>query len=129
MLGGRSFGKSGAYERIRGIAHFAVDPKAAANRDIVDLDKAPRNGAGLVEFSADLYVLKPRDRALGNKTILYEAPNRGGKGMLGMFNRASASLNPTTAEHFGDGMLLEAGYTLVWLGWQHDVPVRPMSCG
>jgi hypothetical protein len=41
-----------------------------------------------------------------------------------MFNRASTSLDPTTAEHFGDGMLLEAGYTLVWLGWQHDVPAR-----
>src|SRR4051812_10178066 len=105
VLGGRSFGKSGPYERVRGIAHFAVDPKAAANREIIDLDKAPRNAAGLVEFSADLYVLKPHDPALGNKTILYEAPNRGGKGMLGMFNRASSSLDPTTAEQFGDGML------------------------
>jgi hypothetical protein len=124
VLNGHSFGKSGAYERVRGKAYFAVDPKAAANRGIVDLDKAPRNSAGSVEFSADLYMLKPRDPARGNRTILYEAPNRGGKGMLGMFNRASSSMDPTSAEHFGDGLLLDAGYTLVWLGWQSDVPMR-----
>lgn len=124
VLDGQTFGKTGAYERIRGTAHFAVDPKAASNREIVDLDKAPRNDAGLVEFSADLYILKPRDPALGNRTILYEAPNRGGKGMLGLFDRATSSLDPTAPEHFGDGMLLEAGYTLVWLGWQPDISNR-----
>ena len=118
ILGGQSFGTSGTYERIRGKAYFAVDPKAAANREIVDLDRAPRTVADLVEFSADLYVLRPQNPELGNRTILYEAPNRGGKGMLGLFNRGSSSLDPTTSEHFGDGLLLEAGYTLVWLGWQ-----------
>src|SRR4051812_44964174 len=82
LLAGRTFGPSGTYERIRGKAFFAVDPKAAANREIVDLEKAPRNSAGLVEFSADLYVLRPQNPQLGNRTILYEAPNRGGKGML-----------------------------------------------
>jgi len=38
-----------------------------------------------VEFSADVYVLKPRDPAKGNGTILLEVPNRGGKGMLNAF--------------------------------------------
>ena len=128
VLDGRAFGKAGAYERIKGTAYFAVDPKAPANGEIVDLDKAPRNDAGLVEFSADLYMLKPRDQSLGNRTVLYEAPNRGGKGMLGMFDRATSSLDPTTPEHFGDGMLLEAGYTLAWVGWQQDVPTAKMCC-
>ena len=129
VLGGRAFGNSGPYERIRGRAHFAVDPKNPANRNITDLDRAPKNRAGLVEFSAALYILKPRDSSLGNRTILFEPPNRGGKGMLGLFNRASSSSNPATADHFGDGLLLEAGYTLVWLGWQHDVPARQGSMG
>lgn len=101
VLGGREFGKAGAYERVRGTAFFAVDPGTAANRTITDLKRAPRNAAGLVEFSADLYILQPRDPSRGNRTILYEAPNRGGKGMLGMFNHARPSLDPTAAEHFG----------------------------
>jgi hypothetical protein len=124
VLDGRAFGKAGAYEGLNGTAHFAIDPKFDSNRNITDLEKAPRNAAGLVEFSADLYILRPRDPARGNGTVLFEPPNRGGKGMLGMFNRAITSLNPTTAEHFGDGLLLNEGYTLAWLGWQHDVPVK-----
>lgn len=125
VLAGRSFGKTGAYEKIRGKVYFAVDPKDKANERITDLDKAPKNGQGQVEYSSDLYILKPRHLSQGNGTILFEPPNRGGKGMLVMFNRTASALNPETAEHFGDGLLMDAGYTLVWLGWQHDVPRRP----
>ena len=122
VLEGRAFGAVGPYERIVGKAYFAVDPTAEANRIVRDLEKAPRNENGLVEFSADIYVLKPRDPARGNGAVLYEVSNRGKKGMLAMFNRAASSLDPSTAAHFGDGLLLERGYTLLWLGWQFDVP-------
>ncbi len=97
------------YERITAKAHFAVDPRLPANQIIRDIGMAPRNADGLVEFSADLEVLKPRDPSIGNGTILYEVSNRGGKGMVNMFER-------------GDEYLLEQGYTLVWLGWQPDLP-------
>ncbi len=122
VLDGKSFGAAGPYERMIGKAYFAVDPKLAANKIIVDVDKAPRNDAGLVEFSADIYVLKPRDSQKGNGAVLYEVSNRGGKGMLGMFNRASASTNPQKPAELGDNFLLDSGYTLLWLGWQFDVP-------
>lgn len=113
---GRAFGRSGAYERIVGRAFFAVDPKLAANRAIVDLDKAPRNAAGQVEFSADFYVLKPRDPAMGNGAALFEVSNRGGRAMTQLFGRGQGEA--------GDGFLLEQGFTLVWLGWQFDVPTE-----
>lgn len=124
VLHGQSFGSAGPYERLIGKAYFAVDPKNPANRIVSDIDKAPRNEQGLVEFSADLYVLKPRDPAKGNGAALFEVSNRGGKGMLGMYDRASASLDPRTAEQLGDNFLLDRGYTLVWIGWQFDVPRR-----
>jgi len=54
---GRAFGLAGAYERIIGRVYFAVKPENVHNRQIVDLDKAPRNAQGKVEFSADLYLL------------------------------------------------------------------------
>ena len=58
---GISFGGAGAYEKIVGVARFAVDPNHAANRAIVGLDKAPRNSQGKVEFESDFYLLTPRD--------------------------------------------------------------------
>ena len=104
--------------------HFAVDPRNSANRVIADLDKAPRNASGLVEFSSDFYLLKPKDAARGNGTLLYEVSNRGGKGMLGFFNFATGSLDPAKAAEFGDGFLLSQGFALLWVGWQFDPPMR-----
>jgi hypothetical protein len=122
VLAGKLFGSAGPYERLIGKAYFAVDPENPVNRIISDIDKAPRNEDGRVEFSADLYVLKPRDPSHGNGAALFEVSNRGGKGMLGMYNHAAGSTDPRTPEQFGDSFLLEQGYTLVWLGWQFDVP-------
>src|ERR1700687_3949552 len=122
VLAGKPFGAAGPYERLVGKAYFAVDPKLPANQIVCDIDKAPRNDSGLVEFSSDIYVLKPRDPKAGNGAVLYEVSNRGNKGMLAMYNRATASHDPKTAADFGDNFLLERGYTLIWLGWQFDVP-------
>lgn len=125
VLGGAAFGKTGAYERITAKVHFRADPTSAANKIVRDIELAPRNDEGQVEWSADLYVLKPRDPAKGNGTVLFEVSNRGGKGMLSMFNFAEGSADPREPKHFGDKMLLEEGYTLVWLGWQWDVANKP----
>jgi hypothetical protein len=122
---GRSFGAAGPYERIVGKAFFAVDPKLPANQIIADIDRAPRNENGLVEFSADVYVLMPRDPRKGNGAALYEVSNRGGKGMLSSFNFAAGSTDPRTDAQLGDAFLLEQGYLMVWLGWQFDVPNDP----
>jgi hypothetical protein len=112
------------YERVVGKIHFAVDPKLAANRIIVDIDLAPRNAQGLVEFMADLYMLKPVDPAKGNGTALFEVSNRGGRGMLSMFDLGGKP-NPSTPEDLGDPLLFQQGFTLVWVGWEWDVPRRP----
>ncbi len=125
VLSGREFGLAGAYEKLVGKVHFAVDPSNPNNKIIADIDKAPRNSQGKVEFSSDLYVLKPKQADRGNGAVLYEVSNRGGKGMLGFFNRARSSADPATAPDFGDGFLIEQGYTLVWLGWQWDPPEQP----
>jgi hypothetical protein len=124
LLSGKTFGSAGAYEKLSGTIYFAVDPKNSANRIVTDIDKAPRSSAGKVEFSSDFYLIKPKDLNRGNGTVLYEVSNRGGKGMLGFFNFASASLDPQAAADLGDGFLLEQGFTLLWVGWQFDVPNR-----
>jgi hypothetical protein len=124
ILAGQSFGTTGPYEKISGRIYFAVDPRSPANQIITDIDKAPKNAAGKVEFSSDFYLVKPKDAARGNGTVLYEVSNRGGKGMIGFFNLASGSLDPETEAQFGDRFLLEHGFTLLWVGWQFDPPLR-----
>jgi Alpha/beta hydrolase domain len=125
LLGGRAFGDAGAYEKISGKIFFAVDPTLPANRIVTDLDKAPRNARGLVEFSSDFFLLKPKQIARGNGAVLYEVSNRGGKGMLGFFNHAAGSLDPASEAQLGDGFLMNQGFTLLWVGWQFDPPQRP----
>jgi hypothetical protein len=125
VLNGISFGGVGAYERIVGRVDFAVNPKLPANSHITDLALAKRNAKGLVVFSADVYILKPVDTTRGNGTVLFEVSNRGGKGMLGMFNDGSSPADPRLPAHFGDHLLMERGFTLVWLGWQFDLPPGP----
>jgi hypothetical protein len=122
VLNRKPFGAAGPYERIVAKATFTVDPKLEANQIIRDIALAPRNAEGMVEFAADIYCLKPSDPARGNGTLLFEVSNRGNKGMLGMFNLATGSLDPTEPEHFGDGFLMERGFTILWVGWQFDVP-------
>ena len=112
------------YEKLSGRIYFAVDPKNSANRIVTDMDYAPKNASGKVEFSSDFYLIKPKDMARANGTMLYEVSNRGGKGMLGFFDFAAGSLDPGTEADFGDGFLLEQGFTLLWVGWQFDVPNR-----
>jgi hypothetical protein len=111
------------YEQITGKVYFAVDPKLPNNQIIADIDKAPKNAAGLVEFSSDLIVLRPKDPAKGNGTALLEISNRGGRGMLGMFDLNNGR-QLQTKEDFGDPLLFEQGFTLVWVGWEFDIPER-----
>lgn len=121
VLDGRSFGPVGPYERVVGKVYFAVDPALPANSAIADLALAPRNAEGRVEFSSDFYILRPRDAARGNGTVLFEVSNRGRKGLIDTFSLARTSLDPRTEEEFGDGFLMNEGFTLAWVGWQADV--------
>jgi len=110
---GKPFGNVGPYEKILGRVYFAVDPANLHNRQIVDLDKAPRNAHGEVEFSADLYLLKPKDISKGNQAVLFEVSNRGGRSILSLVNGRDGE--------FGDGFLMRQGYTIAWVGWEFDL--------
>ena len=122
FAGGQTFGSVGAYEKVVGRFHGELDPKSPLNAVIVDLDKAPRNARGMVEYSADFYILKPVDLGKGNAALFYELSNRGNKGMLARFNDAAGSNDPSTAQHAGNGFLMQQGFTLLWNGWMTGLP-------
>jgi hypothetical protein len=125
VLGGKTFGTVGAYEKLKGKVYFAIDPTNAHNKIIADLDKAPKDAQGKVEFSADIFIIRPKDPSHANGSIIFDIPNRGHKGVLSSFNRAKGSNDPTTEEEFGDGFLMRLGYTIVSPGWEFDIPKAP----
>ncbi len=124
LADGQGFGKSGAYEKLRGRAWFALDPRAPANAAIADLKLAPRDADGRVRFNADFVVLRPVDAAKGNGALLYDVPNRGNLSMLGQLDEAPSN-DPTSAADLGNAFLLQHGFTLVWSAWQWDIDAKP----
>ncbi len=99
--------KIGAYERLRGRVVYALDPEAAANQGIVDLDLAIRDERGRVQFYGDIEIIAPVDRALARPTVLYVVNNRGRR------------------TWGGEPFFLERGYVTVSSGWIAQVPVSP----
>ena len=114
---GMAFGEVGPYEKIVGVARFAIDPAHARNRGIVDVDKAPKDPTGKVLFESDVFILMPKDPVRGNGAILYDVNNRGNKLAVRMFNHGGGGNDPTTLADAGDGWLFRKGYTVVWCGW------------
>ena len=120
---GAPFGAVGGYERVLGGARGEVDPDDPANKTIALLDKAPRNARGRVEYSTDLYILRPLDPASGNGRILYEVTNRGRKMLFGNIADGPQGMNdPRAVADVGNGFPLRRGFTLVWSGWDPDAP-------
>jgi len=121
---GTSFGTVGQYQRLDGTASFEVDPLDPHNALIVNLDKAPRNARGMVEFSTTFFILKPTIQSRGNGKIYYVVNNRGNKQALPKYNYVPATQNandPISVADAGDGFLMRLGYTVVDAGWQGDV--------
>lgn len=124
---GAAFGTTGAYERVRGTFKGALDPADARNKVIVNIDKAPRDAAGKVEYDGEFFILRPVDPSRGSGKLLYDVVNRGRKGMHTRFMDAMpASLadsnSPRTLTDAGNGFLLRRGYTLVWSSLDQDAP-------
>ncbi len=123
VLDGRSFGPSGSYELLEGRVYFGIDVGSPANDRIVDLKLAPRNKEGEVETVANLVVLKPVNSDSRDGVALVEVSNRGGKFSLNYFNRATdRNLTVENPNSFGEGLLMRQGLTVIWIGWQADVP-------
>jgi len=119
--GGATFGSVGAYEFVTGTAFGEVDPSNELNKIIQDIQLAPRNARGMVEYSTKFQILKPVDESKGNHMMLFEIVNRGNELDPGFYNIGVTAANPQ-----GDGFLQNQGLTLVWAGWQADL-VAPAS--
>ena len=90
---GHSFGDVGPYEKLVGRVFGEVDPDAPGNAVVTDVELAPRNARGLVDYAADLLILRPVDSSQGNGRVFYELNNRGRMLSLGQLNDARSGGN------------------------------------
>jgi hypothetical protein len=123
-FGGSSFGSVGPYEKIFARAYGEVDPADRRNALITDINLAPKNASGKVEYSVDVHIFKPVDMSKGNGRILYDVVNRGNDLLIGPMNGAGGN-NPTTAADAGTGLMMRLGYTHVVSGWEDEGLVAP----
>ena len=119
VFDGAEFGDVGTYERLHGRIFGELDPTHRLNAGIVNLDRAARNANGNVEYQSDFRILKPLDLDRGNGCLVYDVPNRGNQPIMPRLNGAPDGGHP---QHAGNGFLMRRGFTVVWSGWQGDVP-------
>jgi Alpha/beta hydrolase domain len=129
-FGGFSWPGVGQYERIIGTAYGEVDPRNPQNAIIVDIELAPRNTHGMVEYSFDFYILKPIDLSKGNSKVMYEPPNRGGK-TWNTFGRVPGGNDPggtiTDPTVLANTFLMPRGYAIVFSGWDAAAGVNTIK--
>jgi hypothetical protein len=73
---GKLFGAAGAYQRLEGRVILEVDPRNPLDGVITNLNIAPRNAKGMVEFSAPFTILRPVDQSKWNGKFWYAVNNR-----------------------------------------------------
>jgi hypothetical protein len=118
-FGGLSFGLVGQYEKMRGTATGVLDPNDPRNKVITDLDLAPRNAGGMVEYSMDVFILKPIDLSKGNQRVFLDFNNRGGMRLNRLHDASTNPNDPTTAADAGTGFVMREGYSIVANGWDY----------
>ncbi len=113
-------GAAGPYVVISGIVHGRLSPTHADNAGIVDIENAPRDADGYVDYTTDVVILRPKSAATARRVMFYDVANRGGKPAIANFI-GGGPLVGGAAPDANFPSLLRAGYTVVWSGWQSNV--------
>ena len=105
-----SAGHDFTYDVIEGVLYLSLDPDHKGNAMIADIAYAPRNGEGMVEYSADFRVLAP-SADIANGGLLYNVNNRGG-------SRVAPEIS-------FDHPLAGLGFTYLVTGWINEITPGP----
>jgi hypothetical protein len=124
-FGGASYGAAGQYETIAGRAFGELDPNDRRNRIITDLQFAPRNARGRVEYVATFYIVKPIDLSKSSHLMWHDVPNRGGRITINVADRNGGDIGLSSGWQ-GD----QAGRTVPRAGTEYAlVPVARNTDG
>jgi len=101
-FGGQVFGRAGQYEMLSGHFFGEIDPTDPHNSIIMDIQFAPRDARGMVQYSGTFALAKPIDMSKSNGVLYYTVSNRGRGTPVGS----------------------EDGRINLLSGWQGDLPRR-----
>ena len=76
---GQVFGDVGQYETIAGRVFGELDPRDHRHRIINDINRAPKNSRGNVEYMATFFLVKPIEMSRASGLMWQDVPNRGGR--------------------------------------------------
>ena len=99
-----------------------LDPFDPHNAVITDIQLAPRNADGKVEYTTTFTLHKPVDMSRSSSVMVYEVVNRGNKILPRFLNVGISGSNPA-----GDGFTYRTGNVYLWSGWQGDIAFDPTS--
>ena len=99
-----------SYESIYGMVYFSMDPADPVNSVIADIEYAPTNAQGNVEYSVDFKLLIPSSD-IANGGLLYMVNNRG-RGI-------------TPPEISLQDPLSNLGFTYLLTGWINEIEEQP----
>jgi len=86
-FGGASFGAAGQYETLAGRVFGELNPYDRHDAIINDIELAPRNANGKVEYMATFFLVKPIDMSKSSHLMWQDVPNRGGRITLAAASR------------------------------------------
>ena len=104
----------GRYVIAEGEASGALSPSEA----IPGLDKAPRNGAGKVEYRTPVTLIYPESPRSGNGALLVDVPNRGRAISHGLYNSPRTRPILVGSLDHGTGFLENRGFSIAVVQWE-----------
>ncbi|WP_213763785.1 alpha/beta hydrolase domain-containing protein [Caballeronia sp. dw_19] len=119
-------GAAGPYQVITAVVHGELDPNNPLNAGIVNIKNAPVGSDGYVAYATDVVILRPQSASTANRVLFYDVVNRGSKIGDASFVGGGA-LDTGAAPTSSFPSLLRNNYTILWSGWQGDVPLTGNS--
>jgi alpha/beta hydrolase family protein len=107
--------RPGDYVRLDGKILGELSP----SERIPDLDKAPRNSRGMVEYVTPFVVIMPKEAIRGNGALLIDVPNRGRPISLSLYNSPRDVPMPLGSLEAGTGFLQDRGFSVAMVRWEH----------
>jgi hypothetical protein len=89
---GATFGTAGQYETLAGRVFGELDPNDPHNTIIQDINLAPRNANGKVEYTATFLLVKPIDMSKSSHLMWQDVPNRGGRIVIEAASRTDGDI-------------------------------------
>ena len=114
-------GAAGPYQVITGIVHGKLAAVSAENAGIVDIANAPVDADGYVSYTTDVVLMRPKNPANAKRVLFYDVVNRGNKLGQGSYIGGGALATGAVPDATFPSLLAN-GYTVVWSGWQGNIP-------